>query len=157
MEDDKIVETEEVVEETKELDAAEDAAVNDPEGSALEEEITGYGIAEATPEGSDIPVDVNLPAELLEEAQALDEENAAIDKLDNEPGTPDEAKMLMGTATVSAPNADGDIDVEIIPDTDPEAVLSQDFETQTDDIADFLGDAMDDVEDGIEEEEEEAE
>lgn len=153
MEDDKIVETEEVVEETKELDAAEDAAVNDPEGSALEEEITGYGIAEATPEGSDIPVDVNLPAELLEEAQALDEENAAIDKLDNEPGTPDEAKMLMGTATVSAPNADGDIDVEIIPDTDPEAALSQDFETQTDDIADFLGDAMDDVEDGIEEEE----
>ena len=153
MEDEKIVETEEVVEETKELDAAEDAVVNDPEGSALEEEITGYGIAEATPEGSDIPVDVNLPAELLEEAQALDEENAAIDKLDNEPGTPDEAKMLMGTATVSAPNADGDIDVEMIPDTDPEAILSQDFETQTDDIADFLGDAMDDVEDNVEEEE----
>ena len=125
MEDEKIVETEEVVEETKELDAAEDAVVNDPEGSALEEEISGYGIAEATPEGSDIPVDVNLPDELLEEAQALDDENAAIDKLDNEPGTPDEAKMLMGTATVSAPNADGDIDVEMIPDTDPEAVLNQ--------------------------------
>ena len=155
MEDEKIVETEEVVEETKELDAAEDAVVNDPEGSALEEEISGYGIAEATPEGSDIPVDVNLPDELLEEAQALDDENAAIDKLDNAPGTPDEAKMLMGTATVSAPNADGDIDVEMIPDTDPEAVLNQEFETQTDDIADFLGDAMDDPEDGVEEEEEE--
>ena len=155
MEDEKIVETEEVVEETKELDAAEDAVVNDPEGSALEEEISGYGIAEATPEGSDIPVDVNLPDELLEEAQALDDENAAIDKLDNEQGTPDEAKMLMGTATVSAPNADGDIDVEMIPDTDPEAVLNQEFETQTDDIADFLGDAMDDPEDGVEEEEEE--
>lgn len=155
MEDEKIVETEEVVEETKELDAAEDAVVNDPEGSALEEEISGYGIAEATPEGSDIPVDVNLPDELLEEAQALDDENAAIDKLDNEPGTPDEAKMLMGTTTVSAPNADGDIDVEMIPDTDPEAVLNQEFETQTDDIADFLGDAMDDPEDGVEEEEEE--
>lgn len=154
MEDEKIVETEEVVEETKELDAAEDAVVNDPEGSALEEEISGYGIAEATPEGSDIPVDVNLPDELLEEARALDDENAAIDKLDNEPGTPDEAKMLMGTATVSAPNADGDIDVEMIPDTDPEAVLNQEFETQTDDIADFLGDAMDDPEDGVEEEEE---
>lgn len=155
MEDEKIVETEEVVEETKELDAAEDAVVNDPEGSALEEEISGYGIAEATPEGSDIPVDVNLPDELLEAAQALDDENAAIDKLDNEPGTPDEAKMLMGTTTVSAPNADGDIDVEMIPDTDPEAVLNQEFETQTDDIADFLGDAMDDPEDGVEEEEEE--
>ena len=155
MEDEKIVETEEVVEETKELDAAEDAVVNDPEGSALEEEISGYGIAEATPEGSDIPVDVNLPDELLEAAQALDDENAAIDKLDNEPGTPDEAKMLMGTTTVSAPNADGDIDVEMIPDTDPEAVLNQEFETQTDDIADFLGDAMDDPEDGEEEEEEE--
>lgn len=154
MEDEKIVETEEVVEETKELDAAEDAVVNDPEGSALEEEISGYGIAEATPEGSDIPVDVNLPDELLEAAQALDDENAAIDKLDNEPGTPDEAKMLMGTTTVSAPNADGDIDVEMIPDTDPEAVLNQEFETQTDDIADFLGDAMDDPEDGEEEEEE---
>lgn len=154
MEDEKIVETEEVVEETKELDAAEDAVVNDPEGSALEEEISGYGIAEATPEGSDIPVDVNLPDELLEEAQALDDENAAIDKLDNEPGTPDEAKMLMGTATVSAPNADGDIDVEMIPDMTPEAVLNQEFETQTDDIADFLGDAMDDPEDGVEEEEE---
>ena len=154
MEDEKIVETEEVVEETKELDAAEDAVVNDPEGSALEEEISGYGIAEATPEGSDIPVDVNLPDELLEAAQALDDENAAIDKLDNEPGTPDEAKMLMGTTTVSAPNADGDIDVEMIPDTDPEAVLNQEFETQTDDIADFLGDAMDDPEDGVEEEEE---
>ena len=153
MEDEKIVETEEVVEETKELDAAEDAVVNDPEGSALEEEISGYGIAEATPEGSDIPVDVNLPDELLEAAQALDDENAAIDKLDNEPGTPDEAKMLMGTTTVSAPNADGDIDVEMIPDTDPEAVLNQEFETQTDDIADFLGDAMDDPEDGVEEEE----
>ncbi len=152
MEDEKIVETEEVVEETKELDAAEDAVVNDPEGSALEEEISGYGIAEATPEGSDIPVDVNLPDELLEAAQALDDENAAIDKLDNEPGTPDEAKMLMGTTTVSAPNADGDIDVEMIPDTDPEAVLNQEFETQTDDIADFLGDAMDDPEDGEEEE-----
>ena len=152
MEDEKIVETEEVVEETKELDAAEDAVVNDPEGSALEEEIPGYGIAEATPEGSDIPVDVNLPDELLEAAQALDDENAAIDKLDNEPGTPDEAKMLMGTTTVSAPNADGDIDVEMIPDTDPEAVLNQEFETQTDDIADFLGDAMDDPEDGEEEE-----
>ena len=155
MEDEKIVETEEVVEETKELDAAEDAVVNDPEGSALEEEISGYGIAEATPEGSDIPVDVNLPDELLEAAQALDDENAAIDKLDNEPGTPDEAKMLMGTTTVSAPNADGDIDVEMIPDTDPEAVLNQEFETQTDDISDFLGDAMDDPEDGVEEEEEE--
>ena len=155
MEDEKIVETEEVVEETKELDAAEDAVVNDPEGSALEEEISGYGIAEATPEGSDIPVDVNLPDELLEAAQALDDENAAIDKLDNEPGTPDEAKMLMGTTTVSAPNADGDIDVEMIPDTDPEAVLNQEFETQTDDIADFLGDVMDDPEDGEEEEEEE--
>ena len=154
MEDEKIVETEEVVEETKELDAAEDAVVNDPEGSALEEEISGYGIAEATPEGSDIPVDVNLPDELLEEARALDEENAAIDKLDNEPGTPDEAKMLMGTTTVSAPNADGDIDVEMIPDTSFEAVLNQEFETQTDDIADFLGDAMDDPEDGVEEEEE---
>ena len=154
MEDEKIVETEEVVEETKELDAAEDAVVNDPEGSALEEEISGYGIAEATPEGSDIPVDVNLPDELLEAAQALDDENAAIDKLDNEPGTPDEAKMLMGTTTVSAPNADGDIDVEMIPDTDPEAVLNQEFETQTDDIADFLGDVMDDPEDGVEEEEE---
>ena len=156
MEDEKKVGTEEVTEETTAIDEVEDSVVNDPEGAALDEEISDFGIAEATPEGSDIPVDVNLPDELLEEAKALEEEAASIDKLDNEPGVPDEAKLLMGTATVSAPNADGDIDVELIEDTDPIAVLGQEFETQTDDIADFLGDAIDDddMDDASDEDEE---